>query len=193
MRVTLIRHGETEWSKSGQHTGTTDLPLLPEGERAAEKAGERLRQVSFDLVLSSPLQRARRTAEIAGLEPFEIEDNLREWQYGDYEGRTTLDIRKERPGWDIWHDGCPGGETLEALAARADAVIARVLETGSNRVALVAHGHLLRVFAARWGELDPSAAGHLGLATAAICELDFERDRRVIWQWNGTSHLHDEE
>ncbi|MBA2517642.1 MAG: histidine phosphatase family protein, partial [Solirubrobacterales bacterium] len=145
MLITLIRHGETEWSKSGQHTGTTDLPLLPEGERAAERAGERLRDVHFDLVRSSPLQRARRTAEIAGLESVEIDDDLREWRYGDYEGRTTPDIREERPGWDIWRDGCPGGETIEELAARADAVIARVLEAGAERVALVAHGHLLRV------------------------------------------------
>lgn len=192
MRVTLIRHGETEWSKSGQHTGTTDLPLLPEGERAAERTGERLRGVHFDLVRTSPLQRARRTAEIAGLEPAEIDEDLREWGYGEYEGRTTLDIRKERPGWDIWHDGCPGGEPLEALGARVDRVIARVLETGAERVALVAHGHLLRVLGARWGELDPSAGGHLGLGTAAVCELSFERERRVIWLWNDTSHLENE-
>ena len=189
MRVSLIRHGETEWSRSGQHTGTTDLPLLPEGERAAELAGKRLRQVHFDLVLSSPLQRARRTAEIAGLVPYEVEDDLREWNYGEYEGRTTADIRKERPGWDIWRDGCPGGEPLAELAVRADRIIARVLESGAERVALVAHGHLLRVLGARWGEMDPSAGGHLGLGTAAICELGFERERRVIWQWNGTSHL----
>lgn len=192
MRVTLIRHGETEWSKSGQHTGITDLPLLPEGEQAARRAGKRLRGAHFDLVRSSPLQRARRTAEIAGLEPFEIEDDLREWNYGEYEGLTTPEIREERPGWDIWHDGCPGGESLQDLGARADRVIARVLDTGAERVALVAHGHLLRVLGARWAELDPSAGGHLGLGTAAICELRFERERRVIWQWNGASHLEHE-
>jgi probable phosphoglycerate mutase len=192
MRVTLIRHGETEWSKSGQHTGTTDLPMLPEGEKAAGRTGERLREISFDLVRSSPLQRARRTAELAGLGSVEIDEDLREWVYGDYEGRTTLDIREERPGWDIWKDGCPGGETLDELAARADRVISRVIESGAERVALVAHGHLLRVLGARWGELDPSAGGHLGLSTAAICELGFERERRVIWLWNDTSHLTDE-
>lgn len=189
MLITLIRHGETEWSKSGQHTGTTDLPLLPEGEQAAVRTGERLRDVRFDLVRSSPLQRARRTAEIAGLESVELDDDMREWRYGDYEGRTTLDIREERPGWDIWSDGCPGGETIEALAARADRVIARVLDAGAERVALVAHGHLLRVLGARWGELEPSAGGRLGLSTAAICELGFERERRVIRLWNDTRHL----
>jgi len=192
MRVTLIRHGETEWSKSGQHTGSTDLPLLPEGERAAEKAGRRLAGVTFDLVRSSPMQRARRTAEIAGLEPVEIDDDLREWQYGEYEGRTTPEIRRERPGWDIWRDGCPGGESLADLGARADRVIARVLESGAERVALIAHGHMLRVVGARWGELDPSGGGHLGLGTAAICELGFERERRVIWLWNDTRHLQHE-
>jgi len=189
MLITLIRHGETEWSKSGQHTGTTDLPLLPEGEQAAVRTGERLRDVRFDLVRSSPLQRARRTAEIAGLESVELDDDMREWRYGDYEGRTTLDIREERPGWDIWSDGCPGGETIEALAARVDRVIARVLDAGAERVALVAHGHLLRVLGARWGELEPSAGGRLGLSTAAICELGFERERRVIRLWNDTRHL----
>jgi len=189
MLITLIRHGETEWSKSGQHTGTTDLPLLPEGEQAAVRTGERLRDVRFDLVRSSPLQRARRTAEIAGLESVELDDDMREWRYGDYEGRTTPDIREERPGWDIWSDGCPGGETIEALAVRADRVIARVLEAGAERVALVAHGHLLRVLGARWGELEPSAGGRLGLSTAAICELGFERERRVIRLWNDTRHL----
>ncbi|MBA2514399.1 MAG: histidine phosphatase family protein [Solirubrobacterales bacterium] len=189
MLITLIRHGETEWSKSGQHTGTTDLPLLPEGEQAAVRTGERLRDVRFDLVRSSPLQRARRTAEIAGLESVELDDDMREWRYGDYEGRTTQDIREERPGWDIWSDGCPGGETIEALAARVDRVIARVLDAGAERVALVAHGHLLRVLGARWGELEPSAGGRLGLSTAAICELGFERERRVIRLWNDTRHL----
>jgi len=189
MLITLIRHGETEWSKSGQHTGTTDLPLLPEGEQAAVRTGERLRDVRFDLVRSSPLQRARRTAEIAGLESVELDDDMREWRYGDYEGRTTLDIREERPGWDIWSDGCPGGETIEALAARVDRVIARVLDAGAERVALVAHGHLLRVLGARWGEFEPSAGGRLGLSTAAICELGFERERRVIRLWNDTRHL----
>jgi len=189
MLITLIRHGETEWSKSGQHTGTTDLPLLPEGEQAAVRTGERLRDVRFDLVRSSPLQRARRTAEIAGLESVELDDDMREWRYGDYEGRTTPDIREERPGWDIWSDGCPGGETIEALAARVDRVIARVLDAGAERVALVAHGHLLRVLGARWGELEPSAGGRLGLSTAAICELGFERERRVIRLWNDTRHL----
>ena len=189
MLITLIRHGETEWSKSGQHTGTTDLPLLPEGEQAAVRTGERLRDVRFDLVRSSPLQRARRTAEIAGLESVELDDDMREWRYGDYEGRTTPDIREERPGWDIWSDGCPGGETIEALAARVDRVIARVLDAGAERVALVAHGHLLRVLGARWGEFEPSAGGRLGLSTAAICELGFERERRVIRLWNDTRHL----
>lgn len=189
MRVILIRHGETEWSRSGQHTGRTDLPLLPEGERAASAVKARLGDSGFDLVCSSPLTRARRTAELAGLGAFELDDDLREWDYGDYEGRTTPDIREERPGWDVWRDGCPGGETLAEVAARADRVIARVVESGAARVALVAHGHLLRVLGARWGELDASAGGHLALGTAALCELGFERDRRVIWLWNDTGHI----
>lgn len=192
MRIVLIRHGETEWSRSGRHTGRTDLPLLPEGERAARAASTRLAGESIGLVLTSPLLRARRTAELAGLGPAaRLDDDLREWDYGDYEGLTTPEIREGRPGWDQWRDGCPGGESAAEVGERADRVIARVLASGAEHAALVAHGHLLRVLAARWAELDPSAGGRLALSTAAVCELGFERERRVVLLWNDTSHLRD--
>ncbi len=192
MRIVLIRHGETEWSRSGRHTGRTDLPLLPEGERAARAASTRLAGESIGLVLTSPLLRARRTAELAGLgAAARPDDDLREWDYGDYEGLTTPEIREGRPGWDQWRDGCPGGESAAEVGERADRVIARVLASGAEHAALVAHGHLLRVLAARWAELDPSAGGRLALSTAAVCELGFERERRVVLLWNDTSHLRD--
>ncbi len=188
MRVLLIRHGETEWSRTRRHTGSTDLPLLPEGERAARSLRPRLADERLDLVLTSPLQRARRTAELAGLDGA-VDDDLREWDYGEYEGRRTVDIREERPGWDLWRDGAPGGEDAAAVGARVDRVIARVLDAEVETAALVAHSHLLRVLAARWIELDPSAGGRLVLATAALSELGFERERRVILRWNDTGHL----
>lgn len=190
MRIVLVRHGETEWSRARRHTGLTDVPLLAEGERAARAAGARLAGERFGLVLTSPLVRARRTAELAGLgAAAQLDDDLREWDYGDYEGVTTAEIRRRRPGWDIWHDGCPGGESVAAVGERAGRVIARVLAAGSDPVALVAHGHLLRVLAARWMQLDPSVGGRLALSTAALCELGFERERRVVLLWNDTGHL----
>jgi broad specificity phosphatase PhoE len=182
----LIRHGETEWSRSGQHTSTTDLPLTEDGRARAEALKDRLAGREFALVLTSPMLRARDTAALAGLgDRGEITEDLHEVGYGAYEGRTTADIRAERPGWDLWTDGTPGGEPLEAAAARADRVIARALEAGGD-VALVAHGHILRVLGARWIDLPPAGGGSLGLGTAALCELGFERERRVIWRWNDT-------
>jgi broad specificity phosphatase PhoE len=186
--VLLVRHGETEWSRSGQHTGSTDLPLLEEGRRDAEALGRRLDGRSFELVLGSPMARARETAALAGLGgTVEITDDLRELGYGSYEGLTTAEIRAERPGWDLWRDGAPGGEPLAAAAERVDRVLARAAAAGGD-VALFAHGHILRIAGARWLGLPPQAAAGLALGTAALCDLGYERERRVIWLWNDTSH-----
>jgi len=187
--VLLVRHGETEWSRSGRHTSSTDVPLLDEGERAAEALGRRLAGRSFALVLSSPLIRARETARIAGLAgAAAVTVDLRELEYGSYEGLTTPEIRRERPGWELWADGAPGGEPLAAAAERADRVIARAAEAEGD-VALFAHGHILRVIGARWIDLPAACAGRLLLGTAAVCELDTEHDRRAIRLWNDTAHL----
>jgi probable phosphoglycerate mutase len=189
-RVVLVRHGETEWSKSGQHTGRTDIDLTEAGVVAAGALRARLADEEFDLVLTSPLLRARRTAELAGLDArAEIDEDLPEWDYGEYEGRKTPDIRVDRPGWDIWRDGCPGGESIEEVAERADRVIARIVESGAETTALVAHGHVLRIVGARWIEQDPRLGGRLWLGTAAVCELGYERERRAILLWNDTAHI----
>jgi broad specificity phosphatase PhoE len=186
--VLLVRHGETEWSRSGQHTSRTDLPLLADGVRDAEALGRRLAEYSLALVLASPMARARETARLAGLgDAVEISDDLVELGYGDYEGRTTADIRVERPGWDVWADGSPGGEPLADAGARADRVIARAEAAGGD-VALFGHGHMLRIIGARWLGLPPAAASGLALSTASLCILGYERERRVIWLWNDTSH-----
>jgi broad specificity phosphatase PhoE len=186
--VLLVRHGDTEWSRSGQHTSRTDLPLLAAGEAAAEALGRRLSEYELALVLTSPLIRARETARLAGFaDVLEITEDLRELGYGDYEGRTTRDIRVERPGWSIWSDGAPDGEPLAEAAARADRVIARAEGAGGD-VALFAHGHILRIVGARWLGLPPDAAAGLALSTASLCILGFERERHVIWLWNDTSH-----
>ncbi len=184
----LVRHGETEWSRSGQHTSRTDLPLLDEGRAAAEALARRLAGRAFALVLTSPLERARATARLAGLgDAAEITDDLREFGYGEYEGLTTAEIRTERPGWDLWEHGAPGGEPLAEAAARADRVIARA-DAADGDVALFAHGHILRIVGARWLGLPPEGAASLGLGTAALCDLGYERERRVVWLWNDTSH-----
>ena len=186
--VLLVRHGETEWSRNGKHTSRTDLPLLADGESDALALGRRLRAYEPVLVLASPLIRARDTARLAGLgDVVEITEDLVELGYGDYEGRTTPEIRTERPGWTIWSDGAPGGEPLADAAARADRVIARAVDAGGD-VALFAHGHILRIVGARWLDLPPDAAAGLALSTASLCILGFERERRVIWLWNDTSH-----
>ncbi len=155
--VYLARHGETAWSLTGQHTGLTDLPLTERGERNAQRLGARLAELSVTKVYTSPLQRAVRTCELAGLgAAAELDPDLVEWNYGDYEGRRTQDIHIERPDWRIFRDGCPGGETLAEVGARADRVIARARAIGSN-VLVFSSGHILRVLAARWLGLDPSA------------------------------------
>lgn len=187
MTVVLVRHGETAWSRVRRHTGRTDVPLTDAGREQARAAGRALAGRSFDLVLCSPLSRASETAALAGLDAVPDPD-LVEWDYGAVEGRTTADVRDERPGWEVWRDGPPGGEPLPAVGARADRVIARLLDAGGDAV-VVAHGHFLRVLGARWIGLPPSGGGRLTLATAAICELGWERERRVIATWNDTSHL----
>ncbi len=182
----LIRHGETEWSRSGAHTGRTDLALTREGERKATQLGSRLAGNHFALVLSSPLQRARRTCALAGFGAvLQLEPNLVEWDYGAYEGRTTAEIHRERPGWSLFRDGVPGGETIEQVGARAQAVIARALGVlPEGNVALFAHGHILRILAASWLELAPDTARFFALGTAGISTLGHEHETRVIVRWN---------
>jgi probable phosphoglycerate mutase len=183
--VFLARHGETEWSASGKHTSRTDVGLTEAGERAARGLRDKLAGREFALVLSSPMRRALHTCELAGFaDRCEIDADLKEFDYGDYEGLTTPEIRKDRPGW-VWTDGAPGGETAAQVGARADRVIERAVAAGGD-VLLFAHGHLLRVLGARWLELEPERGGSLALDTAALCELGFERERRVLWLWNYT-------
>jgi probable phosphoglycerate mutase len=187
--IVLVRHGETEWSRDKRHTGRTDIPLTATGREQALLAGRRLAHRDLALVLTSPLERAHETARLAGLGArAEPDEDLMEWDYGDDEGRTTEEIREERPGWDIWNEGPRGGESVDEVGARADRVIARALGQRGD-AALFAHGHLLRVLAARWIGLPAASGGTLLLGTAAICELTLERDRRVIGLWNDTSHL----
>jgi broad specificity phosphatase PhoE len=185
----LIRHGETEWTVSGGHTGRTDVPLTPRGERQAELLRRRLAGHAFAAVLASPLGRARDTCRIAGYgAPAVADDDLVEWDYGGYEGRTTDDIRGERPGWTLWRDGVPNGETAAEVGARADRVIARALSAGGD-VALFAHGHVLRVLAARWVGLPATAGRCLALDTTSLSVLGHERGERVIRHWNEVCHL----
>jgi probable phosphoglycerate mutase len=187
--LTLVRHGETEWSRDKRHTGRSDLPLTPKGREQALLAGRSFAGRSFALVLISPLARARDTASLCGLgEVAEPDPNLMEWDYGAAEGRTTEEIRQETPGWDIWKDGPPGGETLDEVGARADLVLERALAADGD-VALFSHGHLLRVLGARWLAQPAAFGGHVTLDAAGICELAYERERRVIRLWNGTGHL----
>jgi probable phosphoglycerate mutase len=185
--VFLVRHGETEWSAGGRHTSRTDVELTEAGERAARALGERLAGREYALVLSSPLRRARDTADLAGFSGrYEVDEDLREFDYGDYEGLTTPEIREQRPDWYLWNDGAPDGETPEQVGARADRVIERVLAAlPEGNVVAFAHGHLLRVLGARWIGLGAECGGRLGLDTAALCELGFERENRVLWLWNG--------
>ena len=183
-QVWLVRHAETEWSKSGRHTGRTNVPLTDAGrERARELAG-RLDGHDFALVLSSPLDRARETARLAGLgDRCEVREDLLEWDYGDYEGLKTPEIREKRPGWYLWRDGVPNGESADDVALRCDRVIAEVLQIDGD-VALVAHGHILRALGARWVEEHGSFGGRLFLSTGSVSVLGFEREVRVIRTWN---------
>ena len=184
--IVLIRHGQTEWSANGRHTSYTDLPLTGEGERQAGAVGRRIAGRTFAAVLSSPRRRALHTAELAGLTATEVTEDLAEWNYGDYEGVTTREIRETRPGWSLWTDGCPNGESPKQAGARLDRVLARAREllTGGD-VALVGHGHCLRVAGARWIGLPPAAGGLLKLDTATLSVLGFEHgDDPVLTTWN---------
>lgn len=191
MELYLIRHGETAWSLTGQHTGKTDLPLTENGEAEARALGVRLHGVTFDHVFTSPRLRARRTGEIAGHAHAVVEPDLAEWDYGDYDGLRMEEIRTQRPAWDIYTDGCPGGESPEQITARADRLIAR-LAALSGRVAAFSHGHFGRVLAVRWIGLPLGQAKHFAIHTAAYNILDRDPgrgDRARIVQWNITTSV----
>ncbi len=184
--ICLVRHGDTAWTMTGQHTGRTDLPLSEQGERHAGEVGARLTRLHFDHILSSPLQRARRTAELAMPgSVVEADDDLKEWDYGAYEGRRTVDIRAERPGWRLLRDGSPGGETSDAVGARADRVVGRIRAGGGN-VLVFGHRDILRVLAIRWIGLAPIEGSRLLLATASLSVLGYDHDltEPVIHVWN---------
>ena len=184
-KVFAIRHGETEWSLSGQHTGTTDIPLTDNGRRLAERIRPVLSKEKFELVLTSPLQRSRETCELSGLGGDAIVDSdLVEWNYGEYEGLTPKQIHEKVPGWLIFRDGCPGGETPAEVAGRVDRVIARVRAVEGN-IALFAHGHLLRVFVARWVGLPARAGEHFLLDTGTLNLLGYYRGTPAVRIWNG--------
>jgi broad specificity phosphatase PhoE len=180
----LVRHGETEWSRARRHTGRTDLPLSAAGEAEAAALGRHLRGLEVDRVLSSPLTRAVATARLAGFgDRVELTDALLEFDYGEYEGRTTAEIRATRPGWDLFRDGCPGGETVEDAAGRARALLAELAEP-DGRVLLFSHGHQLRILTACFLGLPPDAARHLFLGTASVSVLGVEHEWPAILLWN---------
>ena len=186
-RLYLVRHGETAWSLSGQHTGRTDIPLNEKGEQDARKLAERLRAVRFSRVFTSPLQRARRTCELAGLnEIAEVEPDLAEWDYGDYEGQSPVEIRKARPDWNVFRDGCPRGESPAQVSERADRLITR-LRTLEGNIAIFSHGHFGRVLAARWIGLRVRQAQRFLLSTASLSILGYEHnlaEESAIVLWN---------
>jgi broad specificity phosphatase PhoE len=191
--IYLARHGETAWSLTGQHTGLTDLPLTERGEQNARRLGERLVRLTFAKVFTSPLQRAARTCELAGFgAAAEIDRDLVEWNYGDYEGRRTVEIHKERPDWQLFRDGCPGGELPDHVGARADRVVSRVRAINGD-VLIFSSGHFLRVLAARWLGLEPAAGKFFMLNTASLSALGYENSlsQPVIRLWNDTRHVAD--
>jgi broad specificity phosphatase PhoE len=180
--IVLARHGETEWSRDGRHTGRTDIPLTDTGRREAELVGGALKQWSFSQVLSSPLERALETCRLAGLgDAARTTEDLLEWDYGEYEGITTAQIRESRPDWYLWRHGCPGGEQAADVGRRVDRVIASLAD---GDVALFAHGHVLRVLAARWIGLAPEFGAVLALGTGTLSVLGYERETRVVKRWN---------
>jgi probable phosphoglycerate mutase len=180
----LVRHGETEWSLSGQHTSRTDLPLTEPGRARAAALAPALSGREWALVLCSPLRRARETCELAGLgEAAVIDEDLREWDYGEYEGLTTPQIREQRPDWVLWRDGCPGGEMPDQVGVRADRVLGRLREAGGDCVAF-AHGHILRVTGARWIEQPVGFGSRLALSAGSVSRLGFERETEVLRDWN---------
>jgi len=184
--VVLVRHGETEWSRDGKHTGRTDVPLTAKGREQADAVGRALQGRRFACVLTSPLSRARETCRLAGFggDAVVLED-LVEWDYGAYEGRTTVDIRRERPGWTLWAEGVPGGETADQVAARADRVLAQIASADGD-VLVFAHGHVLRVLTARWLGLEPTAGALFALDPATLSVLGHEHETRVLRSWNAT-------
>src|SRR5260370_2076964 len=187
----LARHGETAWSLSGQHTGRTDLPLTERGERNARAVGERLRGLEFAKVLTSPLRRAVRTCELAGFGSMaEIDSDLVEWDYGQYEGRRTAEIHAERPDWQLFRDGCPGGESPQQVGARADRAVKRLREIKGN-VLIFSSGHILRVLTARWLGLEPVGGKYFFLSTASFSALSYEHNfsQPVIQLWTDTNHV----
>ena len=187
--IYLVRHGQTEWSLSGQHTGTTDIPLTEQGVKHAEALGERLRGHSFGAVYSSPLSRAIETCRLVGLGDQVVErPDLVEWNYGEYEGLTTKKIRETVPGWTIWSHPTPGAETAAEIGARVDGVVEDLAASESD-AAVFAHGHVLRVLGARWIGLPPEGGALLALSTATLSILGWERENRVIRLWNDGSHL----
>jgi len=192
--VYLARHGETAWSLTGQHTGLTDIPLTERGERNARRLGARLAGMTLAKVFSSPLKRALRTCELSGFGGVAVVDpDLVEWDYGEYEGITSAEIRKTRPDWELFRDGCPGGETAQQVGARADRAIARIRAAGGD-VLVFSSGHFLRVLAARWVGSDPSAPGRkFMLTTASLSAVGYEHDltRPVIRLWNEDRHVGD--
>jgi broad specificity phosphatase PhoE len=184
--VWLVRHAETEWSRSGKHTGRTDVPLTDAGRERARELGSRLEGRDFAVVLVSPLERARETARLAGLgDPCQVREDLLEWDYGDYEGITTAEIREDRPDWYLWRDGVPNGETADEVASRCDRVVEEILGVDGD-VAVFAHGHVLRALGARWLEEPVGFGGRLYLSTGSLSVLGFEREVRVIRLWNET-------
>jgi broad specificity phosphatase PhoE len=184
LQLWLMRHGETEWSLSGAHTSRTDIPLTARGKERAEKIRDYLAHRKFSLVLTSPLARARETCRIAGYgDVAQIDDNLREWDYGIYEGRTTAEIRKEQPDWSIWDAPPPEGEPVEHVAARTQLIIDRASKMG-GQVALFAHAHVLRILTATWLGLPPRAGSLFALGTGSVSTLGYERETRVISTWN---------
>jgi broad specificity phosphatase PhoE len=187
----LARHGETAWSLTGQHTGLTDIPLTERGERNARRLGERLKGLTFAQVFTSPLRRAFRTCELAGFAAVAtVDPDLVEWNYGNYEGRRSAEIRAERPDWQLFRDGCPGGETPVDVAVRADRVVSRVRAVQGD-VLLFSSGHFLRVFAARWLGLEPGAGRFFLLSTASLSALGYEHDltQPVVRLWDDTRHV----
>lgn len=189
--VYIVRHGETEWSLAGKHTGLTDLPLTAQGEQNARLLAARLRDIEFARVFTSPLLRARQTCQLAGFgKSPEVDGDLVEWDYGDYEGLTTAAIREARSDWQLFRDGCPGGESLAQVASRADRVVQRLRTIGADAL-LFSSGHFLRVLGARWCELSPQSARSLALSTASLSVLGYEHSlaEPVIRLWNDVGHL----
>ena len=182
--IWLVRHAETEWSRDRRHTGRTDIPLTEEGRDHARALAASLAAHRFAAAWTSPLSRARDTAALAGLDAV-VDEDLVEWDYGEYEGITTAEIRESRPDWYLWRDGCPGGESPDQVAARADRVVSSLLSVDGD-VAVFSHGHFLRMLAARWIGMDTEGGGRLALSTGSLSELGFEREVRVVWRWNET-------